>query len=281
MEAAAKQTADASIEAARQTFEFTERQIRSEEEIGIISHRVALQRLQDAVALESRTTQTALGKEAGVFDPIEGGKELQEFTEVENKMLAEKRKTALQMEQITEQETLKFVQQWKKVEQTFNRDFTSAFNAWATKSETATQAFGHMFGQMELQLADFVAEWLLKKAELWVMDEAMQLAGITKEHIQSGASNVATVTGAALTAAAVAAAAAAAGGPPAMVAAGAAAAGTVEALGSAAEFDTGGMLPHMGMAFEQIRIGSSGYSRPAKLRTLRAWSTMAATGTPR
>ncbi len=252
MEETAKQTAEASIEAVRQTFEFTERQIRSEEELGIISHRVATQRLEDAIKLEGSQTQKALGKEKLVFDPVEGGKELQEHTAVENKMVAEARKTALQMEQVQQQAAQKFEQQWKKAAQVFNSDFTQAFNAWATHSETAGQAFGHMLGQMELQVADFVAEWLLKQAELWLMQKIMQVTGLTSQAATQRTANTATITADAGVAYAGTLAYYSAINPPAAPALAAAQAATTSAGGLAYEvFDTGGMLPSMSMAFNK------------------------------
>jgi hypothetical protein len=252
MESSAKETADATIEAARQTFEFTERQIRSEEELGIISHRVAMQRLQDAVRLQASETQQALGKEKAVFDPVEGAKELQEFTAVENKMVQEARKTALQLEQIQQQAAQKFEQQWKKATQVFNSDFTQAFNAWATHSETASQAFGHMLGQMELQVVDFVAEWLLKQAELWAMQKIMQVTGLTSQAAAQRTANANTITADAGVSYAGTYAYYSAISPllaPAMAAA--AAAATIGGGLAYEVFDTGGMLPHMGMAFNR------------------------------
>jgi len=246
-----RQEAEAEIGAAQDAYEATERDVKLKESLGIISHHTAEQMLLDAEKLKAQTTQGALGKEQGLFDPNVSAKELREFTQIENRMTAEARKAAAERQKIVQQETMDFIQKWKKVENTFNQDFTSAFNQWATKSKSAEQAFGHMFGEMELQLVDFVAKWLLQKAEMWAMDEAMQLLGITKERVQQGANNVAQVTGAASTGAALAAAAAAPGGPPAMAAAAASATGIIESVGSAAAFDTGGMLPHMGFAFNQ------------------------------
>jgi hypothetical protein len=96
-------------------------------------------------------------------------------------MTAEARKAAAEREQIEKKEQQQFIKQWKQVTNEFNQDFTQAFNSWMTHSETAGKAFGSMLGELERQTIDFVAKYLLQKAELWAMDETMQLLGIAKE----------------------------------------------------------------------------------------------------
>ncbi|MGD0280718.1 MAG: hypothetical protein ABSC11_15635, partial [Smithella sp.] len=66
---AAHETAQATIESANLEFERTQQQIHSEEELGIVSHKVAMERLLDALKLREATTQGALKKEQGLFDP--------------------------------------------------------------------------------------------------------------------------------------------------------------------------------------------------------------------
>ena len=234
---------EAIIQKTNEVFTAEEKQIKQQEEIGIISHKVADQRIADAIRVRQATITGALGKEQGLFDPALGLKELQEYTELQNKMDQEARKGAQQREQITMQEALKFVQEWKKATAQFNASFTSAFNEWITHSKTAGQAFGAMFGQMERQLIDFVAVWVLKQAEKWALTELAESGALVRLHILSAASNTAIIQGAAGTAAATAAAAAAAGGPPAMIAAAAAASAVVESVGSAGEmFEAGGIV---------------------------------------
>lgn len=250
--ALAREQASETIKAAQETFEFTEREIRYESELGIISARVAAERLAAASQLKQQQTTGALSQEQGLFDPALGEKQLAEYTKLENQMTQEARKGALEREQITQQETLKTISLYKKVSQEFNTDMLRAMDQWITKSETAGQAFGKMFGQMELQLINFIAEWILKKAEMWALDEALQISGLAKQRVTQGAAAVAQVASDAAVAAAGTMAYYSPINPPAAPALAAAAyAETMAYTAGAATFDTGGMLPHMGLAFNQ------------------------------
>lgn len=250
--ALAREQASETIKAAQETFEFTEREIRYESELGIISARVAAERLAAASQLKQQQTTGALSQEQGLFDPALGEKQLAEYTKLENQMTQEARKGALEREQITQQETLKIISLYKKVSQQFNTDMLRAMDQWITKSETAGQAFGKMFGQMELQLINFIAEWILKKAEMWALDEALQISGLAKQRVTQGAAAVAQVASDAAVAAAGTMAYYSPINPPAAPALAAAAyAETMAYTAGAATFDTGGMLPHMGLAFNQ------------------------------
>jgi hypothetical protein len=245
----ARETAAALIDAANQEFERTQMEIRGQEELGIISHRVAEQRLLDALKLRESTTQGALKQEQGLFDPALGQKEAIEYQKLEGQMTKEAQRAATERERIVQQEATKMEQIYKRVANEFNTDFTRAFNEWATKSKTAGQAFGAMLGQMELQVINFVEKWILNKAEMWAEDKLLQAQANAQEKATQAASNAATVVGDASVAAATAAAGAAAGGPPAMAAAAAAASEIVMSVGAGALMDTGGMMPHMGFAF--------------------------------
>jgi len=189
----AKQTSDAEIKVADDLFESTKRDIAMQEELGKISHRTAMQMLLDAQKLKEQTTQGSLKKVTELYDPNLGQKELAEFQQAENKMTQEARKASLERQQIERQEQQRFIKEWKQVTNEFNRDFTQAFNSWMTHSESAGKAFGSMLGELERQTIDFVAMYLLKKAEMWAMDEAMQLLGIGKQKATQGTANIATV----------------------------------------------------------------------------------------
>jgi hypothetical protein len=197
----------------------------------------------------------ALRKEQQIFDPTNGPKELQEFTSVEDKITAEARKAALQREQITQQEAQKFNQAWKKASATFNSDMTTAFNAWATHSQTAGQAWGHMLGEMELQMADFVIKTILQKAEQWAEIKVMDALGFATAKATGGVANVAAAASNAAVAATGAAAAMAAipvvGPALAVGAATTMTASMAPFIGMAGDYDTGGMLPTMSMAFNR------------------------------
>lgn len=244
----ARETAAAQIEAANEEFDRTQMEIRGQEELGLISHKVAEQRLLDALKLREATTQGALKNEQGLFDPALGEKESLEFQRLENQMTKEAQRAATERERIVQQEATKMEQVYKKVANEFNTDFTRAFNEWATKSQTASQAFGKMLGQMELQVIDFVAKWILNKVEMWAMDKLLQSQGQASELVTQKAANAAMVTSDAGVAAAGTMAYYSAINPlvaPAM--AGVAYAETM----AYAVMDTGGMMPHMGFAFNK------------------------------
>lgn len=243
---AARETAAALIEAADQEFERTQVEIRGQEELGIISHRVAEQRLLDALKLREATTQGALKTEQGLFNPIAGEKEAIEYKKLEDQMTKEAQRAALERERIVQQEATKMEQAYKKAANEFNADFTRAFNEWATKSQTAGQAFGHMLGDMELQVVDFVARWILQKAEMWAMDKLLQVSGMATQVAVQKTANVAMVSSDAGVAAAGAMAYYSAINPPEAPAM--AALQFAETMAYAV-MDTGGMMPHMGFAF--------------------------------
>ena len=242
----ARETAAATIEAADQEFERTQTEIRGQEELGLISHRVAEQRLLDALALREATTQGALKNEQGLFNPALGNKEAMEYKKLEDQMTKEAQRAALERERIVQQEATKIEQIYKKVANEFNTDFTRAFNEWATKSQTAGQAFGRMLGDMELQVIDFVAKWILQKVEMWAMNKLLDATGYATQFAIQKTANVAAVTSDAGVAAAGAMAYYSAINPP--MAPAMAAVQFAETM-SYAVMDSGGMMPHMGFAF--------------------------------
>jgi hypothetical protein len=245
---AARETAAATIEAANQEFERTQIEIRGQEELGLISHRVAQQRLLDALKLRETTTQGALKTEQGLFNPVTGEKEATEYKKLEDQMTKEAQRAALERERIVQQEATKMEQVYKRVANEFNTDFTRAFNEWATKSQTAGQAFGHMLGDMELQVADFAAKWILQKVEMWAMSKLLDATGYATQFAIQKSANVAAVTSDAGVAAAGAMAYYSAINPPAAPAM--AALQFAETM-SYAVMDSGGMMPHMGFAFNK------------------------------
>lgn len=243
---AARDTAAATIQAANLDYQTAEQDIRSQEELGIISHHVAEQRLEDALRLREQTIQGALAKEQGLFDPALSQKQAIEYDKLQQQMTNEAKRAANERERIAQQETLKIEQMYKRVATAFNTDFERAFNEWATKSQTAGQAFGRMLGTMELQVIDFVAKWLLQKAEMWAMDKLMQTTGIATQVATQKAGDVAMVASDAGVAAAGAMAYYSATNP--LMAPALAAVQYAETM-SYAVMDTGGMMPHMGFAF--------------------------------
>lgn len=174
---AARDEAAATISAAQQDYAAIQQEIRFEEQLGAVSHRVAAQRLADASAKKTTATTGALGKEQGIFDPAEGGKEAREYQELQDKITAEARKGALERERIQQEEALKMAQVYKRVTTEFNAEFSKAFNEWATKSRTAGDAFGHMLGDLELKVIDFAAKTVLEHAAMWLEVEILSATG--------------------------------------------------------------------------------------------------------
>jgi hypothetical protein len=84
---------------------------------------------------------------------------------------------------------------------------------------------------------------------MWALDKILTASGLATEKGLQSAANVATVTGDAGVAAANTMAYYTATDPPAAAALAAAAFATTMAFASAPAFDTGGMMPHMGFAF--------------------------------
>ncbi len=243
---AARQRAQAIIQAANLDYEATQQEIKEQEALGEISHRVAAQRLTDAVNQRERSIGGALGTEQGLFDPNLGKKEKLEYDRLQTQMTDEAKRAALQRQKIAEQEATKLERIYMRVADAFNKDFTGAFDAWATKSQTAGQAFGHMLGDMELQVVDFVAKWLLEKAEMWAMDKLLQVSGLAAQKGTQTTANISTIAGDAGVAAANTMAYFTAIDPitaPAMAAV--SFAETMAFAASAAVMDSGGMMGHM------------------------------------
>lgn len=189
------QATEETIKAANDQFQATERQIKFEQQLGEISARVAAQQLQAAEALKAATIQGALGKDQSLFNPAYGAKELQEYTQDQNKMTDEARKAAIEREQISQQETERVVSQFKKVFNTINSDFTRAIDEWQKGTLKGSQAFAQMFGSIVTSLENFVIKWLLEQAEMWAMNKILQATGLATQKGQQGTANVATVTG--------------------------------------------------------------------------------------
>ena len=146
------------------------------------------------------------------------------------------------MMQSSREAALKFKQDWDKVTNSFNKDFIRAMNETITHTKTVSQAFAQMFNQIILGLVDMVAKWLLKEAEKWAMAKILQVSGLASQHAIDASSNLAKVTADAGVAAAGAMAYYTAIDPPVAPAMAGLAFAETMAYGSAAPYDTGGML---------------------------------------
>jgi hypothetical protein len=246
-----KQAADATIKAAQDQYELTERNIKFQEQLGNITARTAEQELLAAEKLKEESTQGALGKEQGLFDPVAGNKELQEYTQIQDKMDEEARKGALQREQIAQQEALRIEQQYKKMFNMFNTDMVEAVDKWAMRTQSASQAFAQMFGKIEIDLANFVIKWVLQQTEMWAATAIAALTGsttlktINMQNIKTDAATAAANTYNAVSAIPIV-------GPALAPAAASVAYGAVMAFET---FDQGGMVSQTGLVMAHAREG--------------------------
>lgn len=241
---AAHDKAELAIQLAALDFELSEAEIRRAEEEGRISHKVAEQKLQDAARLKQEQSIAARQEEMGTLKPGAYEGDDRAYKKMQDQMVLDAKKGALERERLAEQEAKKMEQIYKKVANEFNTDFTRAFNEWATKSQTAGQAFGRMLGEMELQIADWAAMWILKQAEMYL--EQKLYSALTKQDNAQKAASAAGLAGANMTASVAAAPFPIDLSAPAE---GAMAASTAASFAAATQMDNGGMMPHMGFAF--------------------------------
>jgi hypothetical protein len=158
------------------------------------------------------------------------------------------RESARRMTQLNQQAALDFKNKWNQAMQSFNQGFRRVIGETLTGTKSIGQAFAQMFSGIVIDLADMVAQWLLKEAEKWAMLHVMQAVGIGQQKATQAAANVATVTGDAAVAAAGALAYYSAINPPAAPALAAAQFAMTMAYAPTSLFDTGGMLGHGRMA---------------------------------
>jgi hypothetical protein len=250
-DAQANEAVQRQVEARQQLYEQEVRNIEEEERFGSISARNAAAQEEALRKLAVQQEIAMLRKRQEAIAPMGvmglDEKQLKEYEELQRKMDQIAQRGEQERVRITQQETQKIDQLMEKVSKTIEMDFQRAFNEWATKSQTASQAFSRMLGEMELSVIDFAAKTVLEHALMWAELKIEQALGIETMKTEQAAANLATISKDAKTAAANAYQWASAwGGPPAGAIAAALAFTAVEAFGV---FDTGGMMPHMGMAF--------------------------------
>jgi hypothetical protein len=102
---------------------------------------------------------------------------------------------------------------------------------------------------MELQVVDFVARWILQKAEMWAMDKLLQVSGLAAQKATQTTANIATIGWDAAVAAAGTMAYYSAIDPPVAPAMAAVAYAETMSYAAGTVMDYGGMMPHMGFAF--------------------------------
>ncbi|HVJ09263.1 MAG TPA: hypothetical protein VM554_12855 [Acidisarcina sp.] len=200
--------------------------------------------LRQAAQQEFQIRMQALQAEA-VLDVADGARYQQDL----NKQLELRRQHDRQMlqldQQLQQQQQQMQDQQQKKWQQSFqqiNAGFRNVLQGMMQGTQSLAQGFARMFNSILTGLADFVLQWLLKKAEMWVMDEVLEVSGRARKHAAVAASNAATVTGDAGVAAAGAMAYWSAINPPIAPAMAAAQAAMTLAYMPMAMFDRGGVV---------------------------------------
>jgi hypothetical protein len=81
-------------------------------------------------------------------------------------------------------------QKYKQFFTTLNSGMQAAMNGWLQGTQTMSQAFGKMFDSILVSLFDFVEQWLLKKAEMWVLEQVFGDQARTQEAASTSATNV-------------------------------------------------------------------------------------------
>ena len=112
--------------------------------------------LLDANRLKEQSTQSALGKEQGLFDPNLGRQELREYTQIQNQMTAEARKAAVtNANRSSIRSSHNLSESGPACSTSLNSDLSRALNGWMTKQESAGKAFGNALGEMEAAADQF------------------------------------------------------------------------------------------------------------------------------
>jgi hypothetical protein len=131
---------------------------------------------------------------------------------------------------------------YKRAYSVMTQDFNQTINKFITSTEKPAQAFAQMFDKILEQLANFVEQWLEKKAEMWLLDEVFGKAAQTTAAAATIASDAAVAAAGAY---AATAAIPLVGPELAPAAAATAYAATMSFVGLAA-FDQGGVVGGMG-----------------------------------
>ncbi len=122
--------------------------------------------------------------------------------QIDQQIAANHRKTLEQQAHDEQAILLHSQQKYQQVFSLIGTNFKTAMNGVLQGTQTMSQAFSKMFLSIELGLAEFVINYLAKKAEMWAMDKIMQLSGMAAKHTAQAVDNTATITGDAAVAAA-------------------------------------------------------------------------------
>lgn len=158
--------------------------------------------------------------------------------ELNKKLTADQQKAEQQKLIDTEKILQQQVQKYRTAYAAITQDFNSAITKMITTTEKPAQAFAQMLNEMIGQLANFVLQYLEKKAEMWLMDEILGKTAATSSAVTQIMTDAAVAGAGAFAATAVIPFV----GPALAPAAAASAyAGTLSFLGLAA-FEAGGVV---------------------------------------
>lgn len=76
----------------------------------------------------------------------------------------------LRLEKLDTQSIQQRIAVWNSLKTNINSGAQTALTGWLQGTQTLTQAFNKMFDGVLVGLANFAAQWLLKKAEMWATD---------------------------------------------------------------------------------------------------------------
>jgi hypothetical protein len=252
---AARESLDEQARLANEQYKQVERNANFEVQMGRMSAEKRLQILRQAADSEYHSELQAIhAKEAIDQDDAE---KLQADLNRERQLWQQHTQ---QVEQINQQAALATKQKWDHYFQTFNNGFRTAINGWLQGTQTIEQAFSKMLNSMLVSLADFVVQYLEKKAEMWLMDEILGASSQTSQVAKTASANVVMATSDAGLAAAGQFAYYSATDPPMAPVMAAAAYAEGMSLASLAAFEKGGIIggnvgtavPVMGHAGERV-----------------------------
>jgi hypothetical protein len=241
---AVKQTVDADrfgaeekMRIAAEEYRDVEQNSAFEVQMGRMTAEQRLQILRQAAVEENRIRQQQ-SQFVQMLDMNDARRYMQDLKQQEQMA----RESARRMTQLNQQAALDFKNKWNQAMQSFNQGFRRVIGETLTGTKSIGQAFAQMFSGIVIDLADMVAQWLLKEAEKWAMLHVMQALGIGQQKATQAAANVATVTGDAAVAAAGALAYYSAINPPAAPALAAAQFAITMAYAPMAAFAEGGVV---------------------------------------
>jgi hypothetical protein len=237
---------EAALKSTTQQEEEANRIISFREKMGTITPKQAEQeKIAVSYAAENERVG-ALSAQQAQYHPMEGGDQLAAYTKIQDEITAAQRKGAAGREQIAQQEAEREMQTYIKYAEQTNQALIGGLNEWMTTHKKFTDAMIDAGKRWAVSMIDDIAEVMLKKLEMWVMDKTIGQSGekdATAKNADTIASQALVAESAAGMAAAEYAATMAILGPAAAAAAGAAMLGVMQPFVLAASMETGGIVP--------------------------------------